>query len=298
MDSFLYVILFLIGISLGSFLNVITRRYHPEENSKIYSYIQGRSQCESCGRTLVWYELIPLVSFLFQRGKCRTCQSKLSFQYPVVELIGGVISVAIGYFFFTHALVWGVNLHAVWGAIVLWMCVWFLSGAVLLIDLRWKVIPNSINALLFGLGVIWTGYIYFVSIFPLSIGGSFVGKYAEMFPFIEGVILNHVIAAFGAALFFLIVVLVTRGRGMGVGDVKLAGALGMLFGWPDIGLIVLLSFIIGMIGVIPLLFLKRKGLSDAIPFGPSLVIAAGVVFFFGTVFLEQYFDILYTLLGV
>lgn len=298
MDSFSYAVLFLIGISLGSFLNVITRRYHPEENNRISSYIRGRSHCERCGRTLVWYELIPLVSFLLQRGKCRTCQNKLSLQYPLVELIGGMMSVAIGYFFSVYALAWGVDSSVVWGAILIWICVWLLSGAVLLIDLRWKIIPNSINLFLFILGVMWTGYITLFDVFPLHSGDSFVGKYAGMFPAIEGTILNHSIAALGAAVFFLIVVLVTRGRGMGVGDVKLAGALGMLFGWPDIGLIILFSFIIGMIGVIPLLLFKKKGLSDAIPFGPSLILAAGVIFFFGTVFLEQYFDILYTLLGV
>lgn len=298
MNGFFYIILFLIGISLGSFLNVVTRRYHPENNRKIISYIQGRSQCESCKRTLKWFELIPVVSFFLQRGKCRNCSEKLSLQYPIVEILGGCISIGIGYFFSTHALAWGVDTYMVFGSIAFWIIIWTLLGAIFLIDLRWKVIPNSMNILLFVLGIVWTIWISYVQVLPLSLGSSFVGKYAGMFPVIDNIFLNHIVAALGAALFFLLIVVVTRGRGMGVGDIKLAGALGMVFGWPDIGLIILLSFIIGMIGVIPLLIFKKKGLSDAIPFGPSLVIATAVVFFFGAVFLGKYFDILYTLLRV
>ena len=103
--------------------------------------------------------------------------------------------------------------------------------------------------------------------------------------------INHFFAAFIAMFFFGAIILLTRGKGMGWGDFKLAGALGLIFGWPDILIAVMLSFVIGSIISIILMLKRKKTMKDAVPFGPFLVIGAGAVFFFGYQIINLYFKL-------
>src|SRR3989344_7186685 len=94
----IYALLFLVGNALGSFLNVLSIRYNPDKNVFAKSSISGRSRCQNCGRGLGWFELIPLASFIAQKGRCRTCNAQLSRQYPIVEALMGVITLGTALF--------------------------------------------------------------------------------------------------------------------------------------------------------------------------------------------------------
>ena len=241
-----------------------------------------------------------MLSFIIQRGTCRTCGKKLSWQYPLVELVAGLIFVTIPLFFQQHALLWGISQQPVLLVLfsALWVGVLFLLLAMFIIDMRWYVIPNMLNGALAVLGVCWVilGDVFHIS---ASIGGgSFLGNFSQLFPLVGNVVyMNHLWGALIGGLFFLAVVVVSRGKGMGMGDVKLIGALGLLFGWPDILLITMFSFIIGTLFMVPLMLLRKKKMSDKIPFGPFIVMASAIVFFFGSGIVTSYFAIIQRIVG-
>lgn len=288
-----YLVLFLLGLAFGSFLNVLIFRYKPE--GKLFgSHLGGRSKCMSCQKQLRWYELIPLLSFGIQGGKCRSCKSKLSWQYPLVELACGLIFVFVpinlsGLFAFWNAF------H---GPVVFWLmsAVWIIALMSLLlafvIDFKYYVIPNSATILIFLCGVAWTLLGTLTDIFQNIYGGSFLKNFGAVFPSFGGVGISHLVGVAVGLLFLLLIVFVSRGRAMGMGDVKIMAALGLLFGWPDIILIIALSFILGTIVAIPLLIWKRKKITDMLPFGPFIVISAFIIFFFGAGLLSTYFGII------
>ncbi|MDO8429924.1 MAG: prepilin peptidase [bacterium] len=93
------LILFIFGLTFGSFLNVVSFRYSPEKSLFSFRNLLGRSHCPQCGKTLNWYELVPVFSFLIQKGKCRSCGEKISWQYPLVELASGFIFLLPLYFY-------------------------------------------------------------------------------------------------------------------------------------------------------------------------------------------------------
>lgn len=289
------VILFVLGLAFGSFLNVVSLRYHPEGGRLFGAHIaKGRSKCRSCQKTLSWYELIPIVSFVIQGKRCRSCKAPLSWQYPIVELVSGGLFVGVPMLlrslfpFFVSS--WG------WWAFVLmsglWIAVFLLLVIVFLIDLRWYVIPNLVNGMLFVLGLIW---VVLGSIWHLFDGisqGSFLGSYAPVFFGIENPIFSHALGLLVGGGFFMLIVLLSRGRAMGMGDVKLMAPLGLLFGWPDVLVIIFLSFVIGALISLVLMIRKKRGMADRVPFGPFIVLASAIVFFWGAGLLAAYFGII------
>lgn len=236
------LILFLLGLAAGSFLNVLSLRY--KEGAKLFSLeiLTGRSRCPYCGKTLTWYELIPILSYLAQFGKCRACKHPLSIQYPVVELLSGLTFIFIPQF---------VEPAPVGILVVLTLIL------ITLIDLRLSIIPNEL-----------TGFLAVLGIFTIV-----------FFPAHQSIFYKIIGAVFALALFGLIIFL-TKGRGMGMGDLKLAGALGLLFGWPKIVLILMAAFIIGGFWSAIILIAKKKSLKDSIPFGPFLSLAALLIILF------------------
>ncbi len=276
-------ILFLLGTAVGSFLNVLAVRYRPDGFLLRKDMLTGRSKCPHCKRTLRWFELIPLVSFGLQRGKCRSCHAKISIQYPLVEIISGFIFVFVP-----------VGLRARFPFAsspflpALWISAFMVLLLVALIDLRLTIIPDEANALLGMLGIAIAAAM--TQSFNL-IHNSFMGSYALLFGFEGSMFVNRLFAfAFGAA-FFGFLALATRGRGMGMGDVKLAAALGILFGWPDILFITALAFIFGSCIGIGMIAARRKSMKSFLPFGPFLGAAACVIFFFGENLLRLYFGL-------
>lgn len=291
MVYFWYAFLFFIGAAIGSFLNVLAVRYKSEKRILTRDIFFGRSHCIYCGKVLRWYELIPIFSYLFQRGKCLNCGASLSLQYFISEVIAGGFLVFFTWYFYRFfnlpdIILQGGNTWPYYG----FLCIWIIAAYGLLlmslIDFRLQIIPDQINLFLVVSGIAFAALKYF---HPF-INNSFLGKYSLLFSISNQVLLSHFLAGiFGLFLFGLIVVL-SRGKGMGIGDVKLAGALGLLLGWPDIILSFFVSFIIGAIVGVLLLFFGKKSMKDAVPFGPFLAIGVFLTIFWGEKLLDYYFN--------
>lgn len=300
--------LFLIGLCAGSFLNVVIFRYFPEDgffcNLKkclalpdLSKGDNGRSKCMSCEKTLKWYELIPVVSFFAQVGRCRSCGAKISWQYPLVELAGGFTFLLPVYFsnnfqslisLATRDLAKPDNssfliLSAIWIAVFLiFVLIWA-------IDYKFYIIPDELNIFLAGLGILLVAENSFYKNFSEFGQGSFLGSFSMLFGFRGNIWMNHLLGAVIGLSIIGLIILITRGKGMGMGDLKLAGALGIIFGWPDTIFVLIFSFIIGSIYGIYLLIRRIKGFKDSVPFGPFLVLGSVALIFFGQNILTQYF---------
>jgi prepilin signal peptidase PulO-like enzyme (type II secretory pathway) len=298
MNTLYYIALFVLGISWGSFSNVLILRYDPDRNVFSGPSLSGRSHCMSCRHTLSWYELIPVLSFLFQRGKCRHCHVRLSVQYPIVEVIGGAITAGIPYFlnnFFgiSSQLFFGGSLP-IWyyGLVVLWILIFFVLLLITVIDFRLFLIPNELNVIL---GVLGVGVALIMSMdtsgLILPFRESFLRQYVMIFSPSQNVLLNHGLGALMGFGFFLALSIFTRGRGIGFGDVKLALAMGLALGWPDIALAIMLSFILGGVISVGLIIAGRKHMKDKVPFAPLFVAGFVLTYFLGYAIVKGYFGI-------
>ena len=285
MSYYQYLVLFFFGLAAGSFLNVVSLRYKPGQKLLDLRVIGGRSRCLYCGKELAWHELIPLISFLVQKGKCRGCGQKLSFQYPLIELLSGLIFVLVPYSLVSTP--YFLNSQFYIPIIVAWILIFLLFLLLSVIDFRLYLIPDQINLSLGVLGIV---------LIALNSGlfdqSSFLGHYSLLFGSItESVWLNHLFAVVLAMIFFAAIIILSRGKGMGWGDFKLAAAFGLIFGWPDILVVVFLAFVIGAIFTAPLLIRKQKTMKDVVPFGPFLVIGSSLVFFLGKQLIDGYFKL-------
>ncbi len=292
----LTIIMFLFGTAIGSFLNVATLRY--KEDGRIFSFerLSGRSRCPKCRVGLSWYELVPLVSFVFQRGKCRNCEESLSFQYPLVEAATGLI-----FAFLPRALGRAVEIQfyqSAEGGLPWWyyfLVIIFFAAALTLItlsaiDARLRIIPDQSSVLIAALGAALIVLYDYSGLFR-DARNSFIGHYALLFDIRQNIFFNYALAAlFGLALFGAIFIL-SRGRGMGLGDVKFAGALGLLLGWPDAAIGFGLAFIVGAFWSIMLMLHGKKTLRSAVPFGPFMAVGALIVIFFGRALMDWYFTL-------
>lgn len=296
MFSFLFSALFVLGLIIGSFLNVLSLRYEPDRSLLDWRALGGRSHCPYCGVTLQWRELVPLLSFLAQKGKCRTCGRALTWQYPMVELLSGFIASFTPLFIFRAQLFSYVPLGAPASTLSLiaaaWTFVFLLLLLLAVIDFHHSVIPDGLNAALAFLGIVLIGLLAWADRAALAgapAGHSFIGHYAWIFGAIDPLWLNRIAAAVMAPAFFALVIALTRGKGMGWGDVKLAAALGLLFGWPDITLVLALSFIVGALTSVALMARGARGMKDAVPFGPFLVVGAMLAVACGFLIMRGYF---------
>jgi leader peptidase (prepilin peptidase)/N-methyltransferase len=303
----LWLILFIFGLAIGSFLNVVALRYDGERFVLSPRTIGGRSHCPHCKKTLQWYELIPLVSWIVQRGRCRNCKAKLGWHYPLVELLSAAIFVAIPLRFSLVPYFAGVfgsgapiagnaagaavpHLAAFAALSAIWIIAFEIFLLVAYIDIRLTIIPDELNI---ALAVVALAEIV---LFAHAFGGtgnpSFFGAYAAVFGLQANVWINHLIAAVAGVAFFGAIVAVTRGRGMGMGDVKFALPLGLLFGWPDILIIAMMAFVIGGVYGLIAITAGKKTMKSAVPFGPFLVAASTVAFFAGSALFNWYFHML------
>ena len=240
----LYIMIFLIGISIGSFLNVCIYRIPKKED-----IVFERSHCMSCGNVLKWYELIPLFSFLVQGGKCRNCKTKLSAQYPLIELLNGLIYVWI---FMAKGFQPESILFCICASVLIVISV---------IDWRTFEIPFGCNIIIRILGI--------VRVF-LNLAHWY----------------DYVIGFFAVSGLFLIIYWITKGRGIGGGDIKLMAAAGLLLGWQNI----LLSLMIGSIAgsVIHLALMKIQGKDRVLAFGPYLAFGIFISMLYGNDIITWY----------
>lgn len=275
------IAVFLFGLAVGSFLNAFIYRLELREGLMLSpsslkpSVLQGRSFCPRCGHTLAWYDLIPLASYIFLRGKCRYCKKKISLQYPFVELVTGLLFVA-AFSLFADNL---TKLSYPQALEVLYL--WAIGSLLLVVfvyDLRHFIIPDKVLYPAIGLAFAWNALPSFGVVDNLT-KLSFV---------------SALLSGIGAAGFFLAIYLLSKGRAMGFGDVKLALFMGLFLGFPNI--LVALAFAFGsgaLVGLI-LIFFKKKTMRSEVPFGPFLVLGTLVALFWGNSLVVWYL----TLLGV
>ncbi|MDP1538755.1 MAG: prepilin peptidase [bacterium] len=295
MSYFLYLVLFILGLAVGSFINVISLRYQPGNRLLDKKIIGGRSRCPICHKNLVWYELIPVLNFFWQKGKCRHCGHRLSLQYPLVEILSGLIFVSIPWYLINfyqviQLILRGEQMIWYYWLTLIWVLIFLLFLLLSIIDLRHSIIPNSINSSLAILGLILIIFNGYYDKFD-ALKGSFLGYYSAIFGLRENIWLNHLFAALLGMVIFGLIIFLSRGRAMGLGDLKLVGALGLIFGWPDILMVLLLAFIIGALVSIVFMIAKKKKMKDMIPFGPFLVIGSSLTFLFGYQIIDWYFKI-------
>lgn len=281
--AFLAVFGFLLGLAVGSFLNVVILRGAREEN------VTGRSRCESCGKVLAWHELIPLLSFAFQIGRCRTCGAALSWQYPLVEFVTGVLFAASALYFFLlpdgGGGEGGVNHLDLFLSLILYLLsLVILSSSIVVFvsDLRWRIIPNGAVLLLFLSGLA-TRLISSQTEF-LAVETRF-GTRNVILSASEGSLFWDFGAALAIALFFAAIWFITKGRGMGFGDAKLVLATSLILGFPASVVAALLTFWIGAAVGILLLLLRIKSWKDQIPFGPYILLGTVLAYFLSEKFI-------------
>ena len=258
---FFYIYIFLLGLAAGSFLNCIIYRLKTKE-----SFLLKRSYCPHCKHKLSWPDLIPVLSFFILRGKCRYCGKKISWQYPLVELATGILFVLILNYevgIMNYALLsFGSILNSLF--LILTSCFLII---IFVYDLKHYIIPDKI-------------------VYP-AIFISFL--YNLLYS--KSHILNSIYSAVGASLFFLIIFLLSRGKWLGFGDVKLAFLIGLFLGFPNILVALFSAFFLGAIIGIGLILTGKKNLKSEVPFGPFLVTGTFLALFWGEELINWYLNL-------
>lgn len=289
-----WIVWFVFGLLIGSFINVLSLRYKEGERILVTRAITGRSHCMTCRKTLRWYELVPLFSFLAQAGKCRGCKTRLSWQYPAIELASGLLTAFLTtslYQYYSSAQLLSGNTHLllwVYIATGLWLIVGYTCLTLAAIDLRLQIIPDQSNVLIGIVGIILCAF-YATGLVAYQ---PFTGPYATMLGLPNSPIISSLLGAGFGLVFFGGIVFLTRGRGMGLGDVKLAIPMGILLGWPDALIAFASAFIIGTVVSLAMLLKRKATMKAMIPFGPFLVIGLFVAVFFGEKILQWYFGLI------
>lgn len=255
MQIIISVFVFLFGLCIGSFSNVLIYRIPLGLN-----FAKGSSFCPKCEHELKWYDLFPLFSFLFLGGKCRYCKAKISPQYPIVEGVTGLLYLAAYWFLCGGEL--RLALLGFVGATTALIVAAF-------IDFKHQIIPDSMWITVFIGGIL----VYADEI----IRGGFT---------IEGLI-NRLIGFFCVSIFLLVIGMIYKG-GMGGGDIKLMAAAGFLLGWKNIIIALMFGSVIGVIYLGITRSLKRADMKKAVPFGPHLVVGIFIAMYFGSPILNWY----------
>lgn len=255
------LLLFVLGLIVGSFLNVVILRLHTGR-----SFVTGRSQCATCAKSLPWYELLPVVSFFVLKGRCSGCKSKISFQYALVELTTAFLFLLFGFFDTASFTILSV---ASLGTLFFHLGIVSVLVVVFVYDLRHMIIPDSLSIGLIVLGLSLLA-------FEITISGKGM-LYAY----------SHLLSAIFVAGFLWFLWKVSEGRWMGLGDSKFMAGLALLTGLPQ-GLSGLaFAFWIGaIVSLLTLLAGRLRGgskkitMKSEIPFAPFLIIGMLIAVFF------------------
>ncbi|TFB07960.1 prepilin peptidase [Candidatus Atribacteria bacterium MT.SAG.1] len=262
----IYLIIFIFGTFIGSFLNCVIYRLENKQ-----SFLKGRSFCPECKHKLYFFDLIPVFSFIFLKGKCRYCEKRISFQYPLMEIIIGLLFLLILNFQF------GYSQFSILNLLTSIRFLYLLTASSLLIivfiyDLKHYIIPDKV-------------------IYPL-IGITFFYQLIYNFQAVDSSFWSFFLSALGAAGFFFFIWFFSKGKCMGFGDVNLAFFMGLFLGWPNILTALFSAFFIGAIIGIGLIILGRKKLKSQVPFGPFLITGTFIALFWGQNLINWYLDFL------
>ncbi|MBI3069822.1 MAG: prepilin peptidase [Candidatus Levybacteria bacterium] len=252
----IFILLFILGLAVGSFLNVLI--YRLPRNLSIF----GRSFCPHCKKKIAWHDNIPLLSFAILGGKCRYCRSPISLQYPIVELTTAILFVLV-FLFPNESIKYQVLSIKYLVSLGYYLLIISSLVAIFFIDLKHGIIPDKI-------------------VYPAVVISLFflISQYLN-------ILISHFLSATASFLFFFLLVLITRGRSMGMGDVKLAFLMGLFLGFPKIVIALYVAFLTGAaVSLILVLWGKKKFSGGTVPFGPFLVFGTLLAFFFGEVLLR------------
>jgi leader peptidase (prepilin peptidase)/N-methyltransferase len=250
--------IFILGLMVGSFLNCVVYRLEKEE-----SFLKGRSYCPYCKHVLGWQDLIPLLSFVVLKRRCRYCGKSISWQYPLVELATGLIFVLVFNFQFPTFNIFTFLYYLIISSFLIVIFVY---------DLKHFVIPDA---------VIYPAII--LSFLYCLLEVREIGNFQ--------LLIGPLLSAFSASLFFGAIVLASKGKWMGSGDISLAFLMGLILGWPNILTALFPAFFIGAIIGTGLIMAGRKTLKSEIPFGPFLVIGTFLAMFFGEKIVNWYLNL-------
>jgi len=269
-----YIFAIVLGLIIGSFLNVVIHRlpkmlmsdwsqdcvnflgeqdksftYKAAEPTKPYNLSLPASSCPNCNHKITTLENIPILSYIFLKGKCSECKIKISIRYPFIELLSGILSLVVVFQF-------GLTIQSLFALLLTWNLI-ALSG----IDFDHQYLPDSLT-----LPFIWLGLL--LNTFHL---------YTDLNSAVIGAIAGYLSLWFIYHLFKI----VTKKEGMGFGDFKLLALFGAWFGWQSLAAIIMLSSIAGAVIGIGLIIFKNQTLSKKIPFGPYLAIAGWIFMLWG-----------------
>jgi leader peptidase (prepilin peptidase)/N-methyltransferase len=259
-DILSLILIFILGLLMGSFLNCVAYRIFKEED-----FVSKRSYCPKCKKTLGVFDLIPVLSYIFLIGKCRYCKDRISLQYPLTEIFTGLIF-AGAFLYSPTPLFLAFNLLMFSFSILL-----FLS------DLRYMLISDAVIFPAIALPFV------FNIVLDLVNGNNLLelGSYS----------LNGGLGALITGGFFGLIVLISREKWMGKGDIFLGLMVGFFLGWTNTILAMFLSFFIGSIISLILVSLKKKGLKSEVPFGPFLLVGTWIAFFWGDKIVSWYLNL-------
>jgi leader peptidase (prepilin peptidase)/N-methyltransferase len=266
----------LLGLIVGSFLNVVIYRLPiilernwkrqcqeflgktkpGEDTTTPFNLVTPRSQCPDCGHAITALENIPLLSFLWLKGKCSACQKPISRRYPVVELLSAALSAFVAWYF-------GVHLTTPAALILTWALI-----ALTFIDLDRQILPDAIT-----LPFLWMGL---------------AANYFDLFTDLHSAVLGAGLGYISLWLVFQVFKYITGKEGMGYGDFKLFAVFGAWLGWQVLPLIMLLASLVGAIVGIGFIVLRGHDRRIPIPFGPFLCSAAWIALLWGSEIIHAY----------
>jgi len=264
LEYIIYAFIFVLGVCIGSFLNCVIYRTELQEDlpenspdRKKVSFLRGNSFCPNCKHTLGWKDLFPIFSWLFLQGKCRYCKTKISIQYPVVELATGILFVLL----FSQQNIFQSIFYLIISSFLIIIFVY---------DLKHYLIPE-------------------MALFPaviITIIYNLIPPYNTQY-----IIYSLITTSIATGIFFLIFYL-SKERAMGFGDVELVFLMGLLLGFPNVLVALFLAFFFGaIIGVMLMAFGKRSAgwrIKSEIPFGPFLITGTFIAMLFGKQIISWY----------
>jgi leader peptidase (prepilin peptidase)/N-methyltransferase len=235
-----FYLVFILGIIFGSFLNVVIYRLPENDRGSI---LYSRSYCPNCKTELKWHDMIPILSYVFQKGKCKYCGAKISWQYPVVEFLNGML----------YVLLYWKYLNSTWTLLDLAVYMVLFSALLVgsVIDLKHQILPDTITLGGIGLGLL------------LSLTTAYIGVTEALIGFCVGFIP-------------LAIIVMIRPDALGGGDVKLMGMFGVFLGWEAVLNILIIGSIVASVINIILIVSKDNKFKEPFPFGPYLVFASFV----------------------
>lgn len=269
--------LLLLGLCIGSFLNVVIYRLpvmmerqwrsdccellevDSEARTESFNLATPNSRCPECDHQIRPWENIPLLSYMALRGRCSECGVKISLRYPIIELTSGLLAVLLGWHYA------GADLSLLGALIFTWALL-----SLTMIDIDHQLLPDNIT-----LPLLWLG-----------LGFNLLGTYAPLFDAVVGAMAGYLSLWSVYWLFKLL----TGKDGMGFGDFKLLAAIGAWLGWQALPMVILLSSLVGAVIGILMMFLQRKGRDVPIPFGPYLAIAGWIALIWGDPIMRLYWQ--------